>query len=86
MADGQPVTARRSWDPVNDLLVLFTDGLSDARSRTGQRLGEELLLETIQRHRSEAPRQILERLIELVNAHSGDTPRRDDQTIVLLHS
>ena len=86
MADGQPVTVRRPWDPGNDLLVLFTDGLSDARSRAGPRLGEEALLETIQRYRTETPSDILEHLIDLVNAHSGDVPRRDDQTIVLLHS
>ena len=86
MASEQPATTRRNWDPDRDLLVLFTDGLSDARSRTGQRLGEEALLEVIRRSREEAPSVILSRLIELVEAHSGDTPRRDDQTIVLLHS
>jgi sigma-B regulation protein RsbU (phosphoserine phosphatase) len=86
MADEHPVTARRSWNAGRDLLVLFTDGLSDARSRTGQRLGEEALLETIRRHREETPAEILNRLIALVEAHSGDTPRRDDQTIVLLRS
>jgi serine phosphatase RsbU (regulator of sigma subunit) len=40
----------------------------------------------IRRHRGEAPAEILARLIELVEAHSGDTPRRDDQTVVLLRS
>jgi serine phosphatase RsbU (regulator of sigma subunit) len=86
MADQSPATDRRRWDPEQDLLVLFTDGLSDARSPNGQRLGEEALLETIRRHRAEAPAAILERLIEVVEEHSGQTPRRDDQTIVLLRS
>ncbi|HEY2375104.1 MAG TPA: GAF domain-containing SpoIIE family protein phosphatase [Gemmatimonadaceae bacterium] len=86
MAEEHPRTVRRHWDPESDLLVLFTDGLSDARSRTGQRLGEEALLETIRRYRHEAPSSILSRLIEVVEAHSGATPRRDDQTIVLLRS
>jgi sigma-B regulation protein RsbU (phosphoserine phosphatase) len=86
MASEQPATTRRAWDPERDLLVLFTDGLSDARSPGGQRLGEEALLEVIRRHRGEAPAEILARLIELVEAHSGDTPRRDDQTVVLLRS
>jgi sigma-B regulation protein RsbU (phosphoserine phosphatase) len=86
MVSDHPVTTRRDWDPDNDLLVLFTDGLSDARSRSGQLLGEEALLEIIRRYRSEAPSRILTRLIDLVEAHSGDTPRRDDQTIVILHS
>jgi sigma-B regulation protein RsbU (phosphoserine phosphatase) len=86
MATEHPVTSRRSWDPDQDLLVLFTDGLSDARSRTGQRLGEEALLETIRAHRDESPAEILARLIDVVEAHSGGTPRRDDQTVVLLRS
>jgi sigma-B regulation protein RsbU (phosphoserine phosphatase) len=86
MGDQQPATGRREWDSANDLLVLFTDGLSDARSPAGVRLGEEALLEIIRRYRAEPPATILERLIELVKEHSGDTPRRDDQTIVLLRS
>ena len=86
MAAEHPRTVRRSWDPDSDLLVLFTDGLSDARSRSGQRLGEEALLETIRRHRDEPPASILDRLIELVEAHSGGMARRDDQTVVLLRS
>ena len=86
MASSQPKTTRRSWSPQQDLLVLFTDGLSDARSSGGQRLGEEALLEIIRKYRRESPAEILTRLIDLVEAHSGNTPRRDDQTIVLLHS
>jgi sigma-B regulation protein RsbU (phosphoserine phosphatase) len=86
MADHSPATGRRRWDPEHDLLVLFTDGLSDARSRTGRRLGEEALLETIQAHHTEPPAEILDRLIAVVEAHSGHMPRRDDQTIVLLRS
>ena len=86
MASSQPTTTRRSWNPGQDLLVLFTDGLSDARGRGGQRLGEEALLEVIRAHRDDAPAEILTRLIDLVEAHSGNTPRRDDQTIVLLRS
>jgi phosphoserine phosphatase RsbU/P len=86
MAAEQPATTRRRWNAGRDLLVLFTDGVSDARNRAGQRLGEEQLLATIRAHRAESPAVILERLIEVVERHSGDTPRRDDQTLVLLKS
>jgi len=86
MTAEHPRTVRRRWDPENDLLVLFTDGLSDARSSGGQRLGEDALLETIRKYHHEPPSSILTRLIEVVEAHSGGTPRRDDQTIVLLRS
>jgi sigma-B regulation protein RsbU (phosphoserine phosphatase) len=86
MADDRPLTAQWRWNAASDLLVLFTDGMSDARNRSGQRLGEERILETIVAHRRESPADILAHVIELVEAHSGDTPRRDDQTLVLLRS
>jgi sigma-B regulation protein RsbU (phosphoserine phosphatase) len=86
MAADQPVTSQRSWNAESDLLVLFTDGVSDARNRDGQRLGEEPLLRTIREYRHESPAVILDRVIEVVENHSGDTPRRDDQTVVLLRS
>jgi sigma-B regulation protein RsbU (phosphoserine phosphatase) len=86
MADEHPLTKRRRWDAEHDLLVLFTDGFSDARSPNGQRLGEEVLLETIRSHQNEPPAAILARVIAIVEEHSGDTPRRDDQTMVLLRS
>ena len=86
MADDHPATGQRRWSPETDLLVLFTDGMSDARNSAGQRLGEERILEAIGEHRREAPGEILARVMEVVERHSGDMPRRDDQTLVLLRS
>jgi serine phosphatase RsbU (regulator of sigma subunit) len=86
MAETHPTTSRRSWDAERDLLVLFTDGFSDARNRAGQRLGEEPLLATIAKYQAEPPASILGHVIELVERHTGGAPRRDDQTLVLLRS
>jgi serine phosphatase RsbU (regulator of sigma subunit) len=86
MADVRPTTSRRPWTSQRDLLVLFTDGVSDARNRRGERLGEERILETIRKHRDAGPSVILERVAEVVEAHSERTPLRDDQTIVLLRT
>jgi sigma-B regulation protein RsbU (phosphoserine phosphatase) len=79
-------TAERPWHPDDDLLVLFTDGISDARDPDGERLGENRVLETIQRHRTLPPAEILERVFEDLQRHTGDGPRRDDLTLVLLRS
>jgi sigma-B regulation protein RsbU (phosphoserine phosphatase) len=78
-------TAERAWRP-GDLLVLFTDGITDARAPDGERLGEARVLETIQRHRALPPDQILERVFEDLQRHTGDGSRRDDLTLVLLRS
>src|SRR6185312_13823612 len=37
----------RAWRSRHDLLVLFTDGVSDARNRAGERLGEDRVLEIV---------------------------------------
>jgi sigma-B regulation protein RsbU (phosphoserine phosphatase) len=86
MAESRPVTAQRNWSAGRDLLVLFTDGVSDARNRDGDRIGEESVLQMIRDHRHEDPRAILDRVIQLLDQHTGDSPRRDDLTLVLLRS
>jgi sigma-B regulation protein RsbU (phosphoserine phosphatase) len=79
-------TAERPWHPETDLLVLFTDGISDARAPDGERLGEARVLDTIQRHCTLPPTEILERVFDDLARHTVDGPRRDDLTLVLLHS
>jgi sigma-B regulation protein RsbU (phosphoserine phosphatase) len=69
-----------------DLLVLFTDGITDARNREGIRLGEEPVLDCIMNYRAEPPEQIAGRVFALLDHYTGDTPRRDDLTLVVLKS
>jgi sigma-B regulation protein RsbU (phosphoserine phosphatase) len=79
-------TAERPWRAGSDLLVLFTDGVSDARGPDGERLGEGRVLDTIQRDRALPPNEILDRVFEDLQRHTGDGTRRDDLTLVLLRS
>jgi sigma-B regulation protein RsbU (phosphoserine phosphatase) len=86
MVDGRPDGATRPWRPGSDLLLLFTDGVSDARDRLGRRLGEQPVLDIVQRYRHEAPAAILERVFEALDAYTGDVPRDDDLAVVLVRS
>ena len=86
MVDDAPTGAVRPWGAGSDLLLLFTDGVSDARSRTGARLGEQAVLDVVRRHRAEAPAAILDRIFETLEQHTGDAPLRDDLTVVVLRS
>jgi phosphoserine phosphatase RsbU/P len=86
MTEQEPVTGHRPWNPGQDLLVLFTDGVSDARNPADARLGEERVLETIRAHRDESPSTILERVVEVLEEHTAGAPRRDDLTMVLLRA
>ena len=81
MGTDAPRGASRPWNS-DDLLLLFTDGVSDARNRQGERLGEERIVELAKQHRADPPARVLERIFELLDNHTGDTRRRDDLTIV----
>jgi sigma-B regulation protein RsbU (phosphoserine phosphatase) len=85
MVPGAPRAAVHPWTS-DDLLVLFTDGVSDSRDSAGSRLGEERVLELAVRLRQEPPDVIVDRLFDLVNAHAAGAALRDDLTIVVLRS
>lgn len=84
MGEGRPTTIRRPWHVAGDLLVLFTDGISDARNMAGERLGEGKVLDVIKANRDKSPDAILTKTFEVVDEYVGRAPRRDDLTLVLL--
>ena len=86
MLDEAPDSEARPWDPSGDVLLLFTDGIADARNREGKRLDEQPVLACVREYRAEAPVQIAERVFALLDQYTGDVPRRDDVTLVILKS
>ena len=85
MGSSAPTGTSKPWT-TGDMLLLFTDGVSDARNRAGERLGEEKIVEVARKYRDEDPEKILDRIFMLLDQHTGDTRRRDDLTIVALRS
>jgi sigma-B regulation protein RsbU (phosphoserine phosphatase) len=83
MVDEAPRALVRPWDPERDTLLLFTDGVSDARDRFGRRLGEEAVLETARVAHAADPANVLERIFDRLRAHTGDAAPRDDLTVVV---
>lgn len=83
----EPPSAReRPWSPNRDLMLLFTDGVSDSRNRQDVRLGEQRVLDLVRSLRSEPPQHIVERVFAAVRAHTGDAVRRDDLTLLVARS
>jgi phosphoserine phosphatase RsbU/P len=79
-----PATQSAEWDPAGDVLLLFTDGVSDARDVMGDRLGEHPVIDVTVRYRAESAAHILDRIFTLVNGHAHDSRLRDDLTVVVL--
>lgn len=68
-----------------DRLVLFTDGVSDARDAQDRRLGEDAVLETLAATAPhDTPDMILDALFARVDAHARGTPLRDDLAVVVV--
>lgn len=69
-----------------DLLVIYSDGFSEAMNRRFEEFGEERLLEVITAARDLelSPEEVIERSFEAVRQHSGGAPQTDDMTMVAL--
>jgi serine phosphatase RsbU (regulator of sigma subunit) len=86
MVDETPNMASLTWVPKKDLLVLFTDGISDARNASDKRLGEELVLELIRENRDNDTKIIVDRVFKMLDVHMRKVPSRDDLTLLVARS
>jgi sigma-B regulation protein RsbU (phosphoserine phosphatase) len=84
MVDDAPKEQTRPWKSGSDLLVLFTDGVAEARKRDEARAGEANVLDTVKRYRHEPASDIMDRVFDALE--SNIDARRDDLTLVLLRS
>lgn len=68
----------------DDLVLFYTDALSESRNKLGEMLGERGLLELAQSLPADQPEEILPALLRSLSAN-GATPAEDDMTLVLMH-
>lgn len=67
-----------------DIVLLYTDALTEASSPDGRMLGEEGLLSLVRGLPVSDPPDLVRRLLEAVNAHRGGVPAIDDTTVLAL--
>jgi len=74
-----------AWTPGDDLLLLFTDGLSDTLASSSRGDGEQRILETVSLHRRRAASVIIEELFKLT---TGAKPPvlGDDRTALVVRT
>ena len=73
------------WTPGEDLLLLFTDGLSDTLAQLRRKSGEELVLRTVAGNHRRPVSEILHRLFEMSVQAIPSMPS-DDRTAVVLRT
>ncbi len=67
-----------------DLLVFYTDGVSEAENKLGKAFGEEGLKSVILKHRGKTPPALCKLVIEAVQDFTGSSELSDDITLLIV--
>jgi sigma-B regulation protein RsbU (phosphoserine phosphatase) len=69
-----------------DILVAFTDGISEAMNVDDEEWGEERLMEACQTNKDASAEELLKYLFEAATRFAGAAPQHDDMTLVVLRA
>jgi sigma-B regulation protein RsbU (phosphoserine phosphatase) len=67
-----------------DLLVIFSDGVTEAMNNAEEELGEQRLADLITKNRNETPKNLIDIIIKSVRDFSGGQEQSDDITLVIV--
>ncbi len=69
---------------LGDTLLIYTDGVTEARGPTGAQFGDDALLEMLEQSDAQGE-ALLSELHTLIRAHTGSAPQSDDVTMMVVH-
>jgi serine phosphatase RsbU (regulator of sigma subunit) len=67
-----------------DVLVIFSDGITEAINPAQELFGEARLAAVIGEHRTATAQEMIERIMGAVRAYAGTAPQMDDMTVVVV--
>jgi len=68
-----------------DVLVAYTDGLTEAFNADGEMFGDERLLQTVRALPTASAKELLEAIMAHVTTFTGGAPQSDDITLLVMH-
>jgi sigma-B regulation protein RsbU (phosphoserine phosphatase) len=83
VADVTITCAEWVLDP-GDIIVMYTDGVTEAFNPQDQEFGEERLVAYLQKYRNYPVQEIIDGLIDEVRRFCGSAPQSDDITLVIV--
>jgi phosphoserine phosphatase RsbU/P len=69
---------------VGDILVAYTDGVTDSENRAGNVFGHQRLEMILRDHGTQGPHNLLQFVLDELCVHSKDCPQADDITLVVI--
>ncbi len=70
--------------PKDDVVVIYSDGITEAMNDSDELYGEERLVEVLQKVKGQSAIEIIDAVIAGARAHAGKHPQSDDMTIVVV--
>jgi len=67
-----------------DVIVMYTDGVTESINKNEELFGEERLYSIIRRNAHMPSRDILEKILDAVSTFTGDMPQFDDITLMVI--
>ncbi len=68
----------------DDMLVLYTDGITEAMNKAGELFGNDRLIQFIKSHSELAPEEFTKKLDAELHKFTGGAPQGDDITLVVI--
>jgi serine phosphatase RsbU (regulator of sigma subunit)/CHASE3 domain sensor protein len=82
-APGARWSVEETWLGVDDMLLLVTDGITEARDASDRELGVDGVVDSLRHSRARTPERVVEEVVDTVRRFAVDL-RRDDLTCVAL--
>lgn len=67
-----------------DILLLYTDGITEAANSEGEMYGEKRLIQQLRLHRHRPPKEICQLILEDVQLHNRLVEYSDDKTVLVI--
>jgi sigma-B regulation protein RsbU (phosphoserine phosphatase) len=81
--EGTFTVSKMQMDP-GDLLLLYTDGLSEAMNRSEEEYGAERLCDLVQANCTMTPEEFISTCLKDLEAFQSGNPREDDLTVMVI--
>lgn len=72
------------WLELADVVLFYTDGITESRSPEGLFFGEERLESLLKRHSHQTAERIKDEIVKAVTAFTSSSPQTDDLTLIVI--
>jgi len=67
-----------------DVIVLYSDGITDAVNSVGDQFGEQRLVDFVRDHARDSAQRLIDDIVAAVRSHAGGKEQADDMTLVVI--